>query len=65
MNAFLPGGPVFGALVNRGEPTADEFTNRQGVRIWKQSHYAVYYIYYGIERAFSRGKSHHNRGMTL
>ena len=29
---------VFGVLVNLGEPTADEFTYRQDVRIWKQSH---------------------------
>ncbi len=38
MHAFLPGWLVFGALVNLGEPTADEFTYRQDVRIWKQSH---------------------------
>ena len=38
VHAFLPGWLVFGALVNLGEPTADEFTYRQDVRIWKQSH---------------------------
>ncbi len=38
VNAFLPDWLVFGALVNLGEPTADEFTYRQDVRIWKQSH---------------------------
>ncbi len=34
----MPGWRVFGALVNLGQPTADEFTDRQDVRIWKQSH---------------------------
>src|SRR5258708_23236399 len=38
IHAFLPDWLVFGALVNLGEPTADEFTYRQDVRIWKQSH---------------------------
>ncbi len=38
IQAFLPGWRVFGALVNLGQPTADEFTYRQDVRIWKQSH---------------------------
>jgi hypothetical protein len=38
MRAFLPDWLVFGALVNLGEPTADEFTDRLDVRIWKQSH---------------------------
>ena len=38
VHAFFPGWLVFGALVNLGEPTADEFTYRQDVRIWKQSH---------------------------
>jgi len=34
---LLPGWLVFGALVNLGEPTADEFNYRQDVRIWTQS----------------------------
>ncbi len=38
IRTFLPGWLVFGALVNLGEPTADEFSYRQDVRIWKQSH---------------------------
>jgi len=38
IRAFLPGWLVFGALVNLGEPTADEFSYRQDVRVWKQSH---------------------------
>jgi len=38
IHAFLPDWLVFGALVNLGEPTADEFTYRQDVRIWKRSH---------------------------
>jgi hypothetical protein len=38
MHAFLSDWLVFGVLVNLGEPTADEFTYRQDVRIWKQSH---------------------------
>ncbi len=38
IQAFLPGWRVFGALVNLGQPTADEFTYREDVRIWKQSH---------------------------
>jgi hypothetical protein len=38
IRAFLPGWRVFGALVNLGEPTADEFTYRQDVHIWKQLH---------------------------
>jgi len=38
IHAFLPDWLVFGALVNLGEPTADEFNYRQDVRIWKQSH---------------------------
>src|SRR6266487_5771878 len=35
---LFPDWQVFGALVNLGEPTADEFNYRQDVRIWKQSH---------------------------
>jgi len=38
IQAFLPGWRVFGALVNLGQPTAEEFTYREDVRIWKQSH---------------------------
>ncbi len=38
IHALLPDWLVFGTLVNLGEPTADEFTYRQDVRIWKQSH---------------------------
>jgi hypothetical protein len=38
VQALLPGWLVFGALVNLGQPTADEFTYRQDVRIWKQLH---------------------------
>lgn len=38
VRAFLPDWLVFGALVNLGQPTADEFSYRQDVRIWKQSH---------------------------
>ncbi len=38
LRRVFPGLLVFGALVNLGEPTADEFTYRQDVRIWKQSH---------------------------
>jgi hypothetical protein len=38
IHAFLSDWLVFGVLVNLGEPTADEFTYRQDVRIWKQSH---------------------------
>jgi hypothetical protein len=38
LRVVLPGWIVFGALVNLGEPTADEFSYRQDVRIWKQSH---------------------------
>ncbi len=38
IRAVLPDWLVFGALVNLGEPTADEFSYRQDVRIWKQSH---------------------------
>lgn len=34
---MLPGWIVFGALVNLGEPTADDFQNRDDIRIWKQS----------------------------
>lgn len=37
VQSLLPDWIVFGALVNLGEPTADEFTYRQDVRIWKQS----------------------------
>lgn len=37
VHKLLPDWLVFGALVNLGEPTADEFTHRQDVRIWKQS----------------------------
>lgn len=38
VHELLPDWLVFGALVNLGEPTADEFNSRQDVRIWKQSH---------------------------
>jgi hypothetical protein len=38
VHELLPDWLVFGALVNLGEPTADEFNHRQDVRIWKQSH---------------------------
>ncbi len=38
VQALLPGWLVFGALVNLGQPTADEFMYRQDVRIWKQLH---------------------------
>jgi hypothetical protein len=38
IQAILPDWRVFGALVNLGQPTADEFAYRQDVRIWKQSH---------------------------
>ncbi len=34
---LLPGWQVFGTLVNLGEPTADDFQNRNDIRIWKQS----------------------------
>ncbi len=34
---LLPGWQVFGALVNLGEPTSDDFNYRNDVRIWKQS----------------------------
>ena len=37
VHTLLPNWVVFGVLVNLGEPTADEFTYRQDVRIWKQS----------------------------
>ena len=37
LHALLSDWLVFGALVNLGEPTADEFNYRQDVRIWKQS----------------------------
>ncbi len=38
VRTVLPEWQVFGAFVNLGEPTADEFNYRQDVRIWKQSH---------------------------
>jgi hypothetical protein len=38
VKALLPDWQVFGALVNLGEPTADEFNYRDDVRIWKQPH---------------------------
>src|SRR5260370_19533252 len=38
VRAFLPDWLVSGAIVNLGQPTADEFSYRQDVRIWKQSH---------------------------
>jgi hypothetical protein len=34
---LLPGWQVFGVLVNIGEPTADDYQERNDVRIWKQS----------------------------
>ena len=34
---LLPGWQVFGALVNLGEPTSDDFNYRDDVRIWTQS----------------------------
>jgi len=38
LKRLLPDWLVFGALVNLGEPTADEFNNRNDIRIWKSSH---------------------------
>ncbi len=37
VHELLPDWLVFGALVNLGEPTSDEFNNREDVRIWTQS----------------------------
>jgi hypothetical protein len=37
VNALLPDWLVFGAFVNLGEPTSDEFNFRRDVRIWTQS----------------------------
>ncbi len=34
---LLPGWMVFGALVNLGNPTSDDFQNRNDIRIWTQS----------------------------